>query len=234
MMIKLGTLTFIETITQRLKHTYSHTNTDSWTCVLLSERVLRQRVSQLLLGCWVSEETIIRAEKATALKWLQGEKKRERERDEKRRIETKIPDIEPIHFLKMPLRGYSRELESEARAIPTRRERERERKRWRDRRIKLQADKAAILTFLFPPSFEHRNRSIWMWIQIQFTAICGYFKERSPSHWLADGVKVPCVSNTPQCQDLLKCSLSTHTQNTQRVYDLQCFDPLNPSGQCVW
>lgn len=108
------------------KHTYRHTNTDSWTCVLLSERVLRQRVSQLLLGCWVSEETIIRAEKATALKWLQGEKKRERERDEKRRIETKIPDIEPIHFLKMPLRGYSRELESEARAIPTRRERERE------------------------------------------------------------------------------------------------------------
>jgi len=58
----------------------------------------------------------------------------------------------------MPLRGYSREFESEARAIPTKRERERE--RWRDRRIKFQADKAAILTFPFPPSFEHRNRSI--------------------------------------------------------------------------
>lgn len=139
-----------------------HTNIDSWTCVLLSEWVLRQRVSQLLLGCWVSEETIIRAEKATALKWLQGEKKRERERDEKRRIETKIPDIEPIHFFKMPPRGYSRELESEATAIPTRREREIR----RDRRIKWQADKAAIQTFPFPPSFEHRNRSIWMWIQI--------------------------------------------------------------------
>ncbi len=87
-------------------------------------------------------------------------RERERERDEKRRIETKIPDIEPIHFFKMPLRGYSRELESEARAIPTRRERESERQIWRDRGIKLQADKAAIQTFPFPPSFEHRNRSI--------------------------------------------------------------------------
>ncbi len=144
------------TETQAHKQAHKHRFLDLCPPLWVSVKAARESVITGLLSFWRDN---YKSWESYSPQMITG-RERERERDEKRRIETKIPDIEPIHFFKMPLRGYSRELESEARAIPTRRERESERQIWRDRGIKWQADKAAIQTFPFPPSFEHRNRSI--------------------------------------------------------------------------